>query len=252
MMQAQDANLTSEEIERYARHIILPEIGGFGQQKLKAARILVIGAGGLGAPVLTYLAAAGVGNLGIVDDDHVSLSNLQRQIIHATQAVGLSKTQSAETTIQAINPHVNVDQYCLRLDESNAKEIITKYDMVVDGCDNFSTRYLLSDSCEELRKPLISGAMGRFDGSVSVFMPYKDNNPSYRDLFPSPPPNGVIPSCAEAGIIGALPGVIGSIQAMETIKIITNIGQPLIGRLLLYNALSANFDIITYKKQPSE
>ncbi|WP_208437751.1 molybdopterin-synthase adenylyltransferase MoeB [Bartonella taylorii] len=248
MKQEADTKLSNEEIERYARHIILPEIGGAGQQKLKAARVLVVGAGGLGAPVLTYLAAAGVGTLGIVDDDIVSLSNLQRQVIHKTTAINQKKTDSAQTTIEAINPHITVEKHNLRLKESNVDELLNDYQIIVDGSDNFATRYLLADHAAHCAKPLISGAVGRFNGSLTVLMPYKDNNPHYRDLFPKPPAFGNISSCAETGIIGALPGVIGTLQAMEVIKLITNIGEPLVGKILLYNGLSAQFNIITYKR----
>ena len=250
MTQAPDEKLNKEEIERYARHILLPEIGGAGQQQLKAAKVLVVGAGGLGAPVLTYLAAAGVGTLGIIDDDVVSLSNLQRQVIHKTSAIGEKKTESAAETLKAINPYVKLDLYPLRLTEENAAEIIGKFDLVIDGSDNFTTRYLLADSCKNLKKPLVSGAIGRFDGSLTVLMPYLGGaHPSYRDLFPTPPPKGVVPTCAEAGVIGALPGVIGSLEAMEAIKIITGCGEPLVGRLLLYDGLSARFETIRYKKR---
>lgn len=252
MTQAPDNKLNKLEIERYARHIILAEVGGSGQQKLKAAHVLVIGAGGLGAPILSYLAAAGVGTLGIVDDDTVSLSNLQRQVIHATDKIGQLKTQSAADSIGAVNPHIRVTQHCLRLNATNATEIIEQYDIIVDGSDNFTTRYLLADMCEILRKPLVSGAIGRFDGSVTVLMPYQDNNPSYRDLFPVPPPAGAVPTCAEVGVIGALPGVIGSLQAMEVIKLIAGIGELLVGRLLLYDSLSARFETIRYKRRRSK
>ncbi|WP_375646279.1 molybdopterin-synthase adenylyltransferase MoeB [Bartonella sp. AA56HLJMS] len=248
MTQETDTKLSNEEIERYARHIILPEIGGAGQQKLKKARVLVVGAGGLGAPVLTYLAAAGVGTLGIIDNDIVSLSNLQRQVIHKTSAMNKSKTDSAETTIKAINPHVVVEKHTLRLDNSNVDKLLNAYHIIVDGSDNFTTRYLLADHAAQCKKPLISGAVERFNGSLTVLMPYKDNNPHYRDLFPTPPAPDTIPTCTETGIIGVLPGVIGTLQAMEVIKMITNIGEPLVGKILLYNGLLAQFNIITYKR----
>jgi molybdopterin/thiamine biosynthesis adenylyltransferase len=244
--------LSADELERYARHIVLPEIGGAGQQKLKRARVLVIGAGGLGSPVLQYLAAAGVGTLGIVDDDAVSLSNLQRQAIHDTAGIGMPKGESAKTAITRTNPNVAVELHAMRLTDQNAFSLVQDYDVVVDGSDNFDTRYAVADACEAAEKPL--AAVGRFDGSVTVLKPFetgKDGraNPSYRDLFPEPPPAGLVPSCAEAGVVGALTGVIGTLQAMETIKLITGIGEPLVGRLLLYDALAARFDTIRYKRR---
>jgi molybdopterin/thiamine biosynthesis adenylyltransferase len=243
--------LTPNELERYARHIVLPEIGGAGQQKLKRARVLVVGAGGLGAPILQYLAAAGVGTLGIVDDDAVSLSNLQRQVIHNTASLGLAKTLSAKQAIERINPHVRVEAHDMRLDTANAAALVARYDIVADGSDNFSTRYAVADACAAEKRSLITGAVGRFDGSVTVLKPFergKDGkpHPSYRDLFPAPPPEGLVPACAEAGILGVLPGVIGTLQAMEVIKLITGIGEPLVGRLLLYDALAARFDTMRY------
>ncbi|MEK1930406.1 MAG: molybdopterin-synthase adenylyltransferase MoeB [Pararhizobium sp.] len=246
--------LSSEEIQRYARHIILPEIGGAGQQALKAARVLVIGAGGLGAPVLQYLAAAGIGTLGIVDDDTVSLSNLQRQVIHATPRIGRSKADSAADFIAGLNPHVAVVRHETRLDAANAETLFAGYDIVVDGSDNFETRYLAADTAERLQITLVTGAVGRFDGSLTVLQPWKTTsdgrqNPSYRDLFPAPPPPGVVPSCAEAGIVGALTGVIGTLQAMEVIKLVTGAGEPLIGRLLMYDALTARFETIKYGRK---
>ncbi len=252
IMNAPSKPFSSEELERYARHIVLPEIGGPGQQKLKAARVLVVGAGGLGAPVLQYLAAAGIGTLGIVDDDTVSLSNLQRQVIHDTANVGQSKVESALTAVARINPHVKAEGHQLRLDAENAQALIAAFDVVVDGSDNFATRYVLADTAALVGRPLVTGAMGRFDGTVTVLMPYATGpdgtlNPSYRDLFPEPPPPGTVPTCAEAGVLGVLPGVIGSLQAMEVIKLVTGIGEPLIGRLLLYNALNVRFETIRYK-----
>ncbi len=246
------APLSPEELERYARHIVLPEIGGAGQQKLKRARVLVIGAGGLGAPVLQYLAAAGVGTLGIVDDDTVSLSNLQRQVIHDTASVGKSKLDSAKVAIERINPNVSVELHNQRIDSGNAAALVAQYDVVADGSDNFETRYAVADACAAEQRPLVHASVGRFDGQVTVLKPYETGpdgrpNPSYRDLFPEPPPEGLVPSCAEAGIIGALTGVIGTLQAMEVIKLITGIGEPLIGRLLLYDALAARFDTIRYR-----
>lgn len=245
--------LSPEELERYARHIVLPEIGGAGQQKLKRARVLVIGAGGLGAPVLQYLAAAGVGTLGIVDDDIVSLSNLQRQVIHETAAVGTSKLDSARRAIERINPNVSVSLHGIRLDAENAAQHIAQYHIVVDGSDNFDTRYAVADACEVEKRALVHAAVGRFDGSITVLKPFEADgegrqHPSYRDLFPEPPPDGLVPSCAEAGVLGALTGVIGTLQAMEVIKLITGIGEPLVGRLLLYDALAARFDTVRYRK----
>lgn len=251
-MNAPSKSFSSEELERYARHIVLPEIGGPGQQKLKAARVLVIGAGGLGAPVLQYLAAAGIGTLGIVDDDTVSLSNLQRQVIHDTAGVGLSKVESAVAAIARINPHVKVEGHQLRLDAENAGPLIENYDVVVDGSDNFTTRYVLADAAAAARRPLVTAAIGRFDGTLTVLKPYENGadgapNPSYSDLFPAAPPPGTVPTCAEAGVLGVLPGVMGSLQAMEVIKLVAGIGEPLVGRLLLYNALTVRFETIRYK-----
>ncbi|WP_159590156.1 molybdopterin-synthase adenylyltransferase MoeB [Chelativorans xinjiangense] len=243
--------LSTEELERYARHVVLPEIGGAGQQKLRRARVLVLGAGGLGAPVLQYLAAAGVGTLGIVDDDRVSLSNLQRQIIHDTGAVGSAKVDSAKAAIARLNPHVAVETHMLRLDDGNARALVARYDIAVDGSDNFEARYALADACAAERRPLVTAAVGRFDGSLTVLKPFETDAdgaplPGYRDLFPKAPPPGLVPSCAEAGIVGALTGVMGSLQAMEVIKLVTGIGEPLVGRLLLYNALAVRFETVRY------
>ncbi len=243
------APLSPEELQRYARHIVLGEVGGAGQQKFKAARVLVIGAGGLGAPVALYLAAAGIGTIGIVDDDVVSLSNLQRQIIHTSERIGTPKVESAKETLAGINPHVDVVTHQARLTAENAREIISRYDLVADGSDNFSTRYLVADQCAALKVPLVTAAVGRFDGSVTVLKPYEGDNPGYRDVFPAPPPDGLLPTCAEAGILGALTGVIGSIQALEVLKLIAGIGEPLVGRLLLYDGLAQRFDEIRYKKR---
>ena len=244
--------LSPEELERYARHIVLPEIGGAGQQRLKRARVLVIGAGGLGAPMLQYLAAAGVGTLGIVDDDTVSLSNLQRQVIHDTASVGKSKLDSAKAAIERINPNVNVELHKLHIDNGNAAALVAQYDVVADGSDNFETRYAVADACAEEKRPLVHASVGRFDGQLTVLKPYESGaegrpNPSYRDLYPEPPPPGLVPSCSEAGILGALTGVLGTLQALEVVKLITGIGDPLVGRLLLYDALAARFDTIRYK-----
>jgi molybdopterin/thiamine biosynthesis adenylyltransferase len=249
--------LSPEEIERYARHIILAELGGAGQQKLKQAKVLVIGAGGLGAPVLSYLAAAGIGTLGIVDDDGVSLSNLQRQVIFDSDSIGAPKVIEAAKRIGKINPHVIVEAHEARLTSANAQDLIQRYDVIVDGSDNFETRYLVSDVCHDVERPLVAGALGRFDGSLTVLMPYATNaagvrNPRYRDLFPEAPPQGLVPSCAEAGIVGALAGVIGTLQTMEVIKLVAGIGEPLVGRLLLYNGLAARFDVVNYKRRAGD
>ena len=246
--------LDADEIARYQRHIVLPEIGGAGQQRLKAARVLVIGAGGLGAPVLQYLAAAGVGTIGIVDDDIVSLSNLQRQVIHDTDTIGRPKTQSSAEAIGRLNPHVAVVAFNARLTADNAARLLSDFEILVDGSDNFATRYAAADAAEVARLPLVTGAVGRFDGSVTVLKPWEDGpdgtrNPGYRDLFPSPPPAGVVPSCAEAGIVGALTGVIGTLMAMEVIKLVTGAGEPLVGRLLLYDGLAARFDTMRYARR---
>lgn len=247
--------LSEEEIERYARHIVLSEVGGAGQQKLKAAKVLVIGAGGLGAPLLHYLAAAGVGTLGIVDDDHVSLSNLQRQIIHDTDKIGEPKVESAKGAINRLNPHVNVQTHTIRITKDNAAELIKDYDIVADGCDNFETRYLVSDACFHAKKPLVSAAVGRFDGTLTTLKPYQkskdgDYNPTYRCLFPNQPDDGSVPTCSEAGILGALTGILGSLQALEVIKEITGIGEAMVGRLLLVDSLSMRFETIRYKRDP--
>ena len=246
--------LSPEEIERYKRHILLPEIGGMGQQRLKAAKVLVIGAGGLGAPVLYYLAAAGVGTLGIIDDDIVSLSNLQRQVIHDTGTIGEQKTESARRSISRLNPHVRTLHFEKRFSTVWAHDHLSAFDLVIDGSDNFDTRYAAADAAEAAKVPLVTGAVGRFDGSVTVLKPYEEGPdgmllPRYRDLFPAPPPEGLIPSCAETGIIGALTGVIGTTMAMEAIKVITGTGEPLVGRLMLYDALAARFETIRYRRR---
>jgi molybdopterin/thiamine biosynthesis adenylyltransferase len=247
---------SGDEIERYARHLVLAEVGGPGQQKLKRARVLVVGAGGLGAPVIQYLAAAGVGTLGIVDHDKVSLSNLQRQVIHDTAAVGTPKVASAATAVSRLNPNVVVEPHGERLTAENAQRLVAAYDVVADCTDNFTARYVLSDTCFFERKPLVSGAVGRFDGSLTTLRPYERSasgapNPTYRCLFPEAPPEGVLPSCAQAGILGALTGVIGSIQALEVIREIIGFGEGLVGRLLLYDAASARFDTIAYQWDPA-
>ena len=241
-----EAILSSEEISRYARHISLPEIGIEGQKKLKASSIGCIGTGGLGSPLLIYLAAAGVGRIGIVDFDVVECSNLQRQIIHTTDSIGRFKTSSAKDHIHKINPSCQVDLFNQKITSSNALEILKTYDLICDCSDNFPTRYLINDACIILKKPNIYGSIARFEGQVSVFN-LKEDSPNYRDLIPSPPPLELIPSCSEAGVMGILPGIIGTIQATEAIKIITNIGSPLNGRLLIFNALKMSFKELTLK-----
>lgn len=240
--------LNDDQLERYARHIILKEVGGPGQQKLMNAKVLVIGAGGLGSPLLMYLAAAGVGTLGIIDDDNVDLSNLQRQIIHKTDTLGTSKVESAAKSIKEINPDVQVNLYSERLTEENAEKIIAEYDIVADGCDNFTTRFLVNDTCLKLNKPLISGALSQFDGQLATFKGYEADKPCYRCLVPDHP-TGVL-SCAEAGILGAVAGVVGTMQAVEVLKEILEIGDSLAGKLLIYDSLSAASRVIKLPKDP--
>ena len=248
--------LNPEELERYARHIVMRDVGGPGQAKLKAARVLVIGAGGLGAPALMYLAAAGVGTLGVIDDDTVSLSNLQRQVIHATGDVGRPKTDSAGDRIAAINPHVSFQGHGARLDAGNALTLLAGYDIVADGSDNFATRYLVADACYLLKKPLITGALGVFDASLTTIRAHERNangefNPTYRCLFPEPPPEGTVPTCEEAGVLGALTGVLGSMMALEAIREIVGFGEGLVGRLLMVDARSMRFETLSYARDPS-
>jgi adenylyltransferase/sulfurtransferase len=240
--------LTQAEYERYSRHLLLPGVGLEGQKKLKAAKVLCVGTGGLGSPVLLYLAAAGIGRLGIVDFDTVDVSNLQRQIIHTVEWVGQSKARSAKERIAQLNPHCQVDLYETQLNASNALDIIAQYDVVVDGTDNFPTRYLVNDACTLLNKPFIYGSILWFEGQVSVFN--YQGGPTYRDLFPEPPPPGAVPSCAEGGVLGILCGVIGSLQATETIKVILNLGDTLSGRLLLYDALKMKFRELKLRPHP--
>ncbi len=241
--------LSPEEIERYKRHLVLREVGGQGQQKLKAARVLVIGAGGLGSPVIMYLAAAGVGTIGVIDDDHVSLDNLQRQIVHDTAQVGTPKVESAKLTVSRLNPHVRFQTHCCRLTADNALDIISQYDIVADGSDNFATRYLTSDACYLAKRTLVFAAVGPFDGYVSVFKPHLKNAngdpwPSYRCIFPEAPPPGTVAPCSEIGVLGSVVGVIGTLQATEVLKEILDIGDSLAGRLLIYDALSARFETV--------
>jgi sulfur-carrier protein adenylyltransferase/sulfurtransferase len=240
--------LSHEEILRYSRHLILPDVGVAGQRKLKSARVLLVGAGGLGSPAALYLAAAGVGTIGIVDFDVVDQTNLQRQILHGTSRVGVSKLQSAEERIRDINPNVRVEPFETRLTSENALDIIREFDVVADGTDNFPTRYLVNDACVLLGKPNVYGSIFRFEGQASVF--YAKEGPCYRCLYAEPPPPGLVPSCAEGGVLGVLPGIIGSIQAMETIKLILGAGEPLIGRLLLFDALKLSFRELKLEKDP--
>ena len=240
---------TDEQIERYSRHIILPEVGGAGQQKMLEARILLLGAGGLGSPAAYYLAAAGIGNLGIVDFDQVDLSNLQRQIIHSTERIGMLKTESAKKTIQALNPDVNVTLYNEKIDSSNILSIIKDYDYVVDGSDNFPTRYLVNDACVMENKTLIHGSIYRFEGQVTVFKP--NSGPCYRCLYPEPPPPGMSPNCQEGGVLGVLAGIIGNLQVVEVLKLILGIGEPLVGKLLIYDALKTEFRNLNLRKDAS-
>jgi molybdopterin-synthase adenylyltransferase len=247
--------LTAEELERYARHIVLRDVGGPGQAALKKASALVIGAGGLGAPVLMYLAAAGVGRLGAVDDDVVSLSNLQRQIIHTTPDIGRLKVDSAAETVSALNPHVRFDAHAVRLNARNVMGLIEGYDLVLDGSDNFETRYLISDACFFAGKPLITAALGQFDGSLTTIRAHERDSdghyhPTYRCLFPEAPPPGTVPACAEAGVMGALAGMMGSMMALEAIREIVGFGESLVGRLVMVDARAMRFETLRYARDP--
>jgi molybdopterin/thiamine biosynthesis adenylyltransferase/rhodanese-related sulfurtransferase len=233
------AVLSAEQKERYSRHLLIPEVGSEGQQKLLDAKVLLIGAGGLGSPAALYLAAAGVGTLGIVDDDEVDLSNLQRQVIHNTERIGMPKVESARQTIEALNPDVEVRPYKTRLDQDNVLDLIREYDVIVDGADNFPTRYLLNDAAVRERKPVVHASILGFDGQLTVFVPYE--GPCYRCLYPQPPPADLAPSCGANGVLGVLPGIMGLLQANEAIKLVIGQGEPLVGRLLLFEALSAQF-----------
>jgi molybdopterin-synthase adenylyltransferase len=243
--------ITDDQLMRYARHVILDEVGEEGQAKLLRSKVLVIGAGGLGSPVLMYLAAAGVGTIGVVDFDVVDLTNLQRQIVHTTDAVGMAKVESAAATLAAINPEIRFNAHNIKLDTENAASLIAEYDIVADGSDNFETRYLVNDTSYFLKKPLVSGALLRFEGQLSVFKPHEDgNNPCYRCLFPSPPPPGMTPRCETAGIFGAIAGVVGTMQASEVLKELLGLGQSLSGSLLLYDALNTTFRKIKINADP--
>jgi molybdopterin/thiamine biosynthesis adenylyltransferase len=243
---------SSDELERYARHIVLREVGGPGQQKLKAARVLVIGAGGLGAPLLLYLAAAGIGTIGIVDDDGVALSNLQRQVIHRTEDVDILKTESAAGAIRRLNPHIEVVSHVTRLTAANARDLVSGYDIVADGSDNFATRYAVSDACFHEGKPLVTAAVGTFDATLTTLRPHEKAadgtpNPTYRCLFPDAPPPGTVPSCQEAGILGALTGIVGSMMALEVIREIVGFGEGLVGRLLMIDTRAMRFETVRYR-----
>ncbi len=244
-----DLDFSEDEIRRYSRHILLQQVGGIGQAKLKAARVLVIGAGGLGSPLALYLAAAGVGTIGLVDDDHVEISNLQRQIAHTTARIGVSKAASAAEAALAINPNVVIDPHAFRLNPDNAIDLIARYDLVCDGTDNFGTRFLLADACALAKRTLVSAAVLRFDGQLSVFKPH-EGGPCYRCLYHEAPPDGLVPTCSEAGVLGAVTGVMGTLQATEVLKEILGIGESLSGRLLVWDALATRFRTIKLRPDP--
>jgi len=244
-------SLSDDEVERYARHIVLREVGGAGQARLARARVLVVGAGGLGSPVILYLAAAGVGTIGIADFDTVSLSNLQRQIAHRTADIGRPKTDSARDAALAINPHVRIERHAERLTPANALELISAYDIVADGSDNFPTRFLINDACYFAKKTLVSAAVTEFDGQLSTFKAHQPGCPCYRCLFADAPPPGTVPSCSETGVLGAAAGVMGTLQALEVIKEITGAGTGMAGRLLVYEALTTRFRTVTFKRDPA-
>jgi molybdopterin/thiamine biosynthesis adenylyltransferase/rhodanese-related sulfurtransferase len=243
------AELTVDEVRRYSRHLIIPDVGMIGQKRLKNAKVLCVGAGGLGSPALLYLAAAGVGTLGIVDDDVVDESNLQRQVIHGQSDIGKPKAQSAKESVAEINPLVKVNLHQVRLDSTNVLDIFRDYDLIVDGTDNFATRYLVNDACVLLGKPYVWGSIYRFEGQVSVF--WEEYGPNYRHLYPEPPPPGMVPSCAEGGVLGVLCASIGSVMVTEAIKLITGIGEPLVGRLMIYDALEMSYRTVKVRRDPS-
>jgi adenylyltransferase/sulfurtransferase len=244
-----DVSLSNEEIRRYSRHLIMPEVGMEGQRRLKQGSVLLIGTGGLGSPLALYLAAAGVGHIGLVDFDVVDESNLQRQIVHGTSTVGVAKIESARQRLLDLNPHIEISTYETQISSANALDLLAPYDVIVDGTDNFPTRYLTNDASVLLGKPNVYGSIFRFEGQATVFSP-KDGGPCYRCLYPEPPPPGLVPSCAEGGVLGVLPGVIGTIQATEAIKLLTGIGEPLIGRLMLYDALAMRFRELKLRRNP--
>jgi adenylyltransferase/sulfurtransferase len=242
------AELTREEIARYSRHLIMPEVTIAGQRRLKAGSVLLVGTGGLGSPAALYLAAAGVGRIGLVDYDVVDESNLQRQVVHDTSFIGKPKLDSARARLNALNPHVQIETHATSISSDNALQIMKDYDVIVDGTDNFETRYLTNDACYLLKKPNVYGSIFRFEGQASVFWP--DKGPCYRCLYPEPPPPGLVPSCAEGGVLGILPGVVGTIQATEALKILLGVGEPLVGRLLLYDALAMSFEELKLRRDP--
>lgn len=248
---AQPRTLTTDQKRRYSRHLLIPEIGERGQQKLLDAKVLLIGAGGLGSPAALYLSAAGAGTIGVIDADEVDDSNLQRQIIHTTDRIGMSKVESARIAMEAINPDVTVITHDMRLTKENVLELFANYNVIIDGSDNFSTRYLVNDACVILKKPQVHGSIFRFDGQVTTFDPRQTESPCYRCLFPEPPPPELAPSCAEAGVLGVLPGTIGMIQATEAAKLILEIGEPLVGRLLIYDALQMTFRTLKIRRDAS-
>lgn len=244
-------DFSEDEIRRYSRHILLQDVGGIGQAKLKAAKVLLVGAGGLGSPLALYLAAAGVGRIGIVDHDTLELSNLQRQVAHTTARIGQPKATSAATAALAINPEIRIDPYVEKLTAANISQLIAEYDLVCDGTDNFSTRFLIADACVLARKTLVSAAVLRFEGQLSTFKPHAhDEGPCYRCLYPAPPPPGLVPSCSEAGVLGAVTGVMGTLQATEVLKEVLGIGDSLSGKLLVWDALAARFRTIRLRKDP--
>ncbi|MGJ3239711.1 MAG: molybdopterin-synthase adenylyltransferase MoeB [Anaerolineae bacterium] len=241
--------LSHDEVKRYARHVIMPEVGIEGQKRLKAAKVLLIGTGGLGSPTALYLAAAGIGRIGLVDYDVVDQSNLQRQVIHGIETVGKLKVESAAQRMKDLNPDIQVDRYNVPLTSDNALELFEPYDVIIDGTDNFPTRYLVNDACVKLGKPNVYGSIFRFEGQLSVF--YAEEGPCYRCMFPEPPPPGLVPNCAEGGVLGILPGTIGTMQATEAIKLILGIGEPMVGRMMLYDALDMEFNTIKVRKDPN-
>jgi molybdopterin-synthase adenylyltransferase len=255
-MNGMNAPLLPEEIARYARHIVLRHVGGPGQQRLKAASVLVVGAGGLGAPLIQYLAAAGIGRIGILDDDHITLSNLQRQVIHRTADMDRLKAERASEAVAEINPHVVVECHPLRITEDNAADLVSAYDVIADGSDNFDTRYIVSDACFHAAKTLVTAAVNEFDGSITTLRPFEKTaegqpNPTYRCLFPEKPAPGLIPTCSEAGVLGALTGMIGAMQAIEVIREIVGFGEGLVGKLLLVDALHMSFETVRYGWDPA-